>query len=74
MHMTLSSLTAVACLFAAGGATSAAAAPVRAGATPAAVPMVQSVAYYAGYHSRRAAYWHHRRVERHEYHRWVHRR
>ncbi len=71
MRMTLLSLTAVAGLFAAGVATSAAAAPVRAEVTRAAAPMVQHVDYYRGYHSRRAAYWHHRREERHEYHRWM---
>ncbi len=72
MRKILLSLTAVAGLFAAGVATSAAAAPVGIEVAPAA-SMVQPVQYYYGDPNWRArrAYWHHRRWERHRYHRWL---
>ncbi len=74
MRKTLLSLTAVAGLLAAGIATSAVAAPVGVTVAPAAASMVQPVAYYGGYHGRRAAHWHRSRFVRHEYHHWVRRR
>ncbi len=73
MRKTLLSLTAVAGLFAAGVATSAAAAPVGVEVAPIAAPMVQPVQYYYGHpdwRARRA--WRHRAWERRREWYWRH--